>query len=442
MTFVNIFLLEWKHFVRSPYKVIAILFFILASVYGIHNGFILYQTHTKEIAKIEKRVSEERQEFLKKHLSEDFSTKQNNNSRDYTSPYWALRQYSLYHFKKPSPSIVYSIGQSEQFGFYKKITFNSSPYDNDLSEEIANPERLLIGTFDFSFALLFLLPLVLMILAFNIKSNETEQGFMSLIEVQVISKNAWTIARVGFYSFLVLFISYCLIFYGSLLMANFQPIKTAMVPMLLYTFLYILFWSTLFLFIIIKNKNLLSIILQMSFSFILFAFVTPGIVHQLLSINYPVNLMTNLIDVRDQRQELYVQSHDVINSQLKIIYPQIENASIIDDSLKVKSALSQSIPALVNSLKKSNIGVVENEIQSKIDFVNKFNIINPIVFFQNKINAVSETHYDNYQTYRNEIQFLIDKQIEVLIEDIWSGRIVDENRYTDYSKIFTINNGS
>ena len=439
MTFVNIFLLECKHFIRSPFKVIAIFLFILASVYGIHNSVSLYQTQINEIDKIEIRVSKERQEFVKKHLAEDQSTLQNNNSRDYTSPYWALRQFPLYHFKKPSPSMVFSIGQSEQYGFYKRITFNSSPYDNDLSEEIANPERLQIGTFDFSFALLFLLPLVLVILLFNIKSNEIEQGFMSLIEVQVTSRNSWIVARVGFYSFLALLISYVLILYGSLLMASLQPIKTAMVPMMLYTFFYILFWSALFLFIIIKNKNLLSIILKMSFSFILFVFVTPGIVHQLLSINYPVNLMTDLIDVRDQRQELYGKPHDAINSQLKIIYPQIENGSIMNDSLKVKSALSQSIPALVNSIKKNNIGIVEKEIRSKIDFVNKFNIINPIVFFQNKINFLCETHYDNYKAYRNEIQFLIDKQINVLIEDIWSGRKVDENRYAEYSKIFTIN---
>ena len=439
MTIFNIFLLEWKHFIRSPYKVIAILLFILASVYGIHNSVSLYQTQINEIAKIEERLSEERQEFIKKHLAGDLSTNQNNNSRDYTSPYWALRQFPLYHFKKPSPSMVFSIGQSEQYGFYKRITFNSSPYDNDLSEEIANPERLQIGTFDFSFALLFLLPLVLMILAFNIKSNEIEQGFMSLIEVQVLSKNSWIVSRVGFYSFLALLISYGLILYGSLLMTSLQPIKTAMVPMMLYTFFYILFWSTLFLFIIIKNKNLLSIILKMSFSFILFVFVTPGIVHQLLSINYPVNLMTDLIDVRDQRQELYGKPHDAINSQLKIIYPQIENGSIMNDSLKVKAALSQSIPALVNSLKKNKIGIVENEIQSKIEFVNKFNIINPIVFFQNRINFLSETHYDNYKAYRNDIQTLIDKQIDVLIEDLWSGRKVDENRYAEYLKIFTIN---
>ena len=115
MTFINIFLLEWKHFIRSPYKVIAISLFILASVYGIHNSVSLYQTQINEIAKIEKRVSEERQEFVKKHLVRDVSTNQNNNSRDYSSPYWALRQFPLYHFKKPSPSMVFSIGQSEQY---------------------------------------------------------------------------------------------------------------------------------------------------------------------------------------------------------------------------------------------------------------------------------------------------------------------------------------
>ena len=247
--------------------------------------------------------------------------------------------------------MVFSIGQSEQYGFYKRITFNSSPYDNDLSEEIANPERLQIGTFDFSFALLFLLPLVLMILAFNIKSNEIEQGFMSLIEVQVTSRNSWIVARVGFILFSTTY-KLWLDFIWITLMASLQPIKTAMVPMMLYTFS-IYFLVNSLLFIIIKNKNLLSIILKMSFSYILFV-CYPWNCTSTFGINYPVNLMTDLIDVRDQRQELYGKPHDVINSQLKIIYPQIENGSIMNDSLKVKSALSQSIP-VVNSLKKNKV---------------------------------------------------------------------------------------
>ena len=207
MIIFNIFLLEWKHFIRNPFKVIAVLLFIIACLYGLHNGANLYHRQKAEIEKIDQRIASERQKTIEKHFKKDISIAQGSRSRDPSSPYWAIRQFPLYHFKKPSPAMVYSIGQSEQYGYYKKITFNSSPYDSDLSEEIANPERLQIGTFDFSFALLYLLPLMLLILFYNIKSTEIEQGFMPLIEVQNSSKKIWILIRASFYSLLIFFVN-------------------------------------------------------------------------------------------------------------------------------------------------------------------------------------------------------------------------------------------
>ena len=43
------------------------------------------------------------------------------------------------------------IGQSQQFGFYKKINRWSSTYDDDIVEEISNYERLINGNIDFLF---------------------------------------------------------------------------------------------------------------------------------------------------------------------------------------------------------------------------------------------------------------------------------------------------
>ena len=45
--------------------------------------------------------------------------------------------------------IVFSTGQAEQYGYYKKVTNWSTIFDNDLAEEIANPERLALGTLVF-----------------------------------------------------------------------------------------------------------------------------------------------------------------------------------------------------------------------------------------------------------------------------------------------------
>ena len=79
--------------------------------------------------------------------------------RDPTSPYWAVRNTQSYEFKNPSRLTIFSIGQSEQYGYYKKITNWSTVFDSDLAEEIANPERLAIGTLDFNFVLILLMAL-------------------------------------------------------------------------------------------------------------------------------------------------------------------------------------------------------------------------------------------------------------------------------------------
>ena len=41
--------------------------------------------------------------------------------------------------------MVFSLGQSEQYGYYKRVTNWSSVYDSDLAEETVKPERA-IGT--------------------------------------------------------------------------------------------------------------------------------------------------------------------------------------------------------------------------------------------------------------------------------------------------------
>ena len=71
-------------------------------------------------------------------------------------PYWAIRSTTSYIFKEPSSLMPLGLGQSQQFGFYKKVNRWSSTYDNDMVEEISNYERLISGNIDFSFIIIFL----------------------------------------------------------------------------------------------------------------------------------------------------------------------------------------------------------------------------------------------------------------------------------------------
>ena len=59
MKSIAIFIYEWKHFIRSPFKIVSIILFIIAAVYGLHNGANLYQDQISEIDNITVEVNKE-----------------------------------------------------------------------------------------------------------------------------------------------------------------------------------------------------------------------------------------------------------------------------------------------------------------------------------------------------------------------------------------------
>jgi ABC-2 type transport system permease protein len=436
MSTLTIFLYEWKHFVRNPFKIVAVLLFIIAGVYGLHNGYSLYQNHITEIAKIKETVDADKQKYLRQY-EEGKMVNEDRPWINMSMPFWAIWYTPTYHLKTPSPAMVYSIGQAEQYGFYKRITFWASPYDADMAEEIANPERLQTGTLDFAFVILFLLPLLLLILLYNIKSSEAEQGFLPLIEVQAASKNSWLLVRLLFYCLLSALVMAGLLIYGAMLTDVFKTAGKAFGQMLLYTMLYLAFWSVIFFFILRKGNSILGNTLQMVGIWLLFAFVIPAIVHQVVSTLIPTNLMTDFIEVRDTQQDLYAND-SLFQQKLIDLFPEIVNSPVYGDSTKIDLARNQSASALVNELNKESIAPIEQENQEKNSLIQSTYWFNPVTFFQNQLNSVAQTHYNDYQAYRNNIQALIDKRAAILVKELWNDTKVDKEKYLEYNKTLSI----
>jgi len=433
----NTFFYEWKHFVRSPFKVVALLLFIAAAVYGLHNGAGLYREQTAELEKIREQAEADRQKYLA-YYDEGKTGPEDRPWIDLRTPFWAIWYNGVYHFKTPSPALVYSIGQAEQYGYYKRVTFWASPYDSDMTQEIANPERLQTGTLDFSFVLLFLSPLLLLILLYNLKSAEAEQGFLPLIEVQAASRNAWLFSRVTFYAALLFLVLLALLGYGAMLTPVFSAAGSAFGQVLLYSGLYLLLWSVIFYFILRGGTSIMGNTLKMAGVWLVVVFLIPGVVHQWISMENPANMMTEFIDAgRDERNKLFQQPDSVLQARLNAMFPEIVDSPVARDSTKHALARNRSASALANELKKASISLLEADNQAKNERIRSTYCFNPITFFQNRLNAVSETHYDDYQAYRDQIQSSIDRQIRTMVLDTWNAVEVDKEQYLAYHKILT-----
>lgn len=435
MKIIPVFLFEFKHFWRNPFKVLAVLLFIIAGVYGLHNGALLYKKQTSEIEKINLKSEEQKAEIITYFENGEKGPK-NRPWINVTTPFWAIWNTPVYAYKKPSSAIVYSIGQAEQFGFYKQITFWASTYDTDMSNEISNPERLQIGTLDFSFVILFLLPLVLLILVYNLKASENEQGFLPLIELQTTEKNKWLFARFSFYTLLLLLIGILLICYGASLTNIISNDANAFKQIILLSFLYLLFWSILFFFISKQGKTIINNSLKMIGIWLVFCFIIPGTIHQYISIVNPANLMTSYIDSkREDRSALFNLPNDSLKAKLFDLYPEIVDSNLAKDSTKIVFAINQSSASLANDLVKKAIKPIELENQVKNTLLRNTFWFNPVIFFQNKFNRISQTQYDDYQKYREIIQSKIDKNIKTLVIDVWNNQQVDKKRYLEYYEI-------
>ena len=439
MRILSTLLYEWKHFVRSPFKVIALLLLVLAAVYGLHNGASLYHEQLSEIDSIKQTIEENRAEYLA-YYDEGQVGPEDAPWINMTEPFWAVWFNYIYHFKTPSPALVYSMGQAEQYGYYKRVTFWASPYDADMTQEIANPERLQIGTLDFAFTLLYLLPLLLLILLYNLKSMEAELGFLPLVEVQTASSGTWLLSRVAFYVGLLFVVVIGLLAYGALLTDLFTITGAAFGQMLLFSLLYLLFWSVLYYLILRTGASIMGNTLKMVGIWLLFAFIIPAVVHQWISIEKPANLMMDLIDgKREKREELYDLPESVLRTQLYELFPEIPGSPVAQDSTRIDGAFSDSYSALVNELMKSSIAPIEADNESKNELVRGSYWLSPITYFQNRFNAIAQTHYDDYQNYREEIQGLIDKQIRTMVLDTWNDKTVDKDAYLDYHTLLKEN---
>ena len=82
---------------------------------------------------------------------------------------------------------------------------------------------------------------------------------------------------------------------------------------------------------------------------------------------------------------------------------------------------------------------IKEQSEAKNTLIQQTYWFNPITFFQNQLNALAQTQYNDYENYRTDIQTLIDKCIKIMVLDIWNDVKVDKQKYLEYCRHFKHN---
>ncbi|MDN5202747.1 DUF3526 domain-containing protein [Fulvivirgaceae bacterium BMA10] len=185
---LHILSFEWKNLWRSNVLKILLLVVLGAGIYGIFFGKF-------EIDKQETRISQvqqyERHQFDSLLIWARLDTSILINKEKYqkavspTGVGWN-KHFTYYLAHEAPPAAGLCLGQRDLFPVY--YGFNVTDLARQVNAgELANPMKLLTGNFDLSYVFVFLFPLLVIALFYNLYAAEKEGGTLLLLQSQSIS---------------------------------------------------------------------------------------------------------------------------------------------------------------------------------------------------------------------------------------------------------------
>lgn len=209
-----------------------------------------------------------------------------------------LSYYLKFSFINPvQPLAGISIGQSDLNSHIQNVSIvalEGQKHNTDL----VNPMRQQVGNLDVSFLIIFLFPLVIIALNFNLLSEEEEKGTWKMITIQAKSSFRFLLIKLS-----IRFIFVCLVLGLLFVVAKIVlgiPFTNDFSSVIVLSYLYMLFWFALCFFMILLRKSSNTNAIVLLASWLLLVVFLPVLVSNYISNAYPIDeAYTMVIKQRD-----------------------------------------------------------------------------------------------------------------------------------------------
>ena len=430
MTYFQILAEENKQLTRKPFKIIALIAFVLTCTYGLWQGADFYAKRQIALERVELNNQQQRDQAIEWY-NKGIKGPESKPWVNIEKPFWAIWYAALHEMDKPKPISILSTGQAEQFAFYTQVGVWSTAYDLDLIAEIHNPEFIGVGALDFTFVWLFLLPILMIILLYDVKGLEYDLGLLKSIELHVSNQYKWILARVSYY---VLLVTSILIITTLASLTISEASLENVIVFFAYSYLYCLIWFGIFFLIIVLGKGQTDQAIKMLLVWLSFAVLIPGAIHQYLNFKYPPNYMLEWVTtMREGSDEILSLSLTESKKRLSE-YPIIKKSNLELD--KADESHLSSLNRLLWSLEMQNVANnISAELENKNEEIKRLSLFSPILLFQNQLNNLCGTDYYANQLFRQNIQRTALKINQAVLKDQLTNTVVDEKRFKQYLEI-------
>ena len=304
-----------------------------------------------------------------------------------------------YAVMPPLPLAPLSVGQSDVLPSYLRVS-TASRESMLTANEIENPHRLLHGRFDLSFVIVFILPLLVIALGYNLISLEREDGTLALVLSQPVA--LWTLvtAKVGFRAVLVVVVAVGFSLLGiAITLAS--PLTNDIVARLMLWVAavigYGLFWFGAVLLVTSLARSSATNAMALASIWLLLVVALPSTLNLAVSVLYPVPSRVDMIAaVRVATTDASVEGTQL----LARYYGDHPELVATTDAAKVQNDVAITQLAIDEEIERRVRPVVERydrQLARQQRVVDRLRFLSPAIVAQDALNDVAGTGAARYR---------------------------------------------
>ena len=409
----------------TPWIVLAVL--VLSIGYAVLNGlqWVAFQQDT-----IRGALAEEASRYatLKQQVEDIQSGRMRAPFADPRMPDAAGARLAWRYAVMPPLSLApLSVGQSDVLPYYFKVS-SASRESVLTSNEIENPHRLLHGRFDLSFVVIYVFPLLIIGLTYNLLSSEKEQRTLALLMSQPVRLRTFMAAKIGLRAALVALIVIAFSLIGMAVGGVELTSAAALTRVVMWTAVvagYGAFWFGVVLFVSAFGRGSATNALALAAIWLLLVVVLPSALNTSVSTLYPMPSRVDMIAA------LRVASDDASakgNQLLAKYYGDHPELAAVTDLEKAMNDVAITRLAIDSEIEERVRPVVDRydiQLSRQQAVVDRFRLLSPAIVAQDGLNDVAGTGAARYRHFVSLVEEYHDGW-----RDLFASMIVRKARLT------------
>ncbi|MDJ0928321.1 MAG: DUF3526 domain-containing protein [Gammaproteobacteria bacterium] len=312
----------------------------------------------------------------------------------------------------PSGLAAFAVGQSDLLTNHIAVTMRNLAHVTEKSE-FQNPLHLLSGSFDLAFVVIYLLPIFVLGLSYNMLSSEKEQGTLAMILAHPVSLRelmaSKLVSRIGILVGVVLAAGLV----SLLLVGNQLGSAETWLRFLAWaalTALYCLFWFALALLVNARGRSSENNGITLAGLWLLLVVVVPTLVSLIASIIYPPPSRMEMIAAgRAASQEAEANAAKSLDEfyfdHLEFVpNPEDKIQDFFAHFLAREQAVSDAVAPVQQRFRE--------QLNQQQQLVNRFQFVSPAIMMRLALNEVSGTSVDRYEHFEDQVLAFRDRWTE------------------------------